>query len=153
LKKAQLQIKESVLVIFVFTFLFLFGLILFYQYTAQNIEDSVNEYEEGKFRQLIAYIPSMAELKCSRFNVEEECIDVMKLKAFMEISDEYKDEFGNKNITIREVFLEKESWEIYNNLPVGYSDGDVLRISTPVSLYYPDKKEYGVGVLEIEWYI
>lgn len=152
MRKGQLQIKESVLVIFVFTFLFIFGLILFYQYTAQNIEDSVNEYEEGKFRQLIAYIPSMAELKCSRFNVEEECIDVMKMEAFMEISNEYRDEFGNKNITIREVFLEKDSWEIYSNIPFD-RNGDVLKISTPVSLYYPDKKEYGVGVLEIRWYV
>jgi len=150
LKKAQLQIKESILVLFVVMFILLFGMMLFFRYTSASIEKDMTDYKEAKFKQLISYIPSMAELKCSRFNVEDECIDVMKMEAFAHLSDDYKADFGDKKIIVKEVFPDEKSWEIYNNVP---SDLDGLSIiSTPVSLYYADTGEYAVGVLVVEWY-
>ncbi len=148
LKKGQLQIQETIIVIFVFTVIFVIGLMFFYRYTVNSIEQDIERHKEANFRQLIGYIPSMPELKCSRFYVEEECIDVAKMNAFKFISGDY--DFGEIKLNVKEVYLTGNEWQIYDGSPMDYEN--VLVISSPISLYYPDTGKYGVGVLEISKY-
>jgi hypothetical protein len=128
----------------------LIGFVFFNKYTLAGIENSRLKYDNFKFRQMISTLPSLAELKCSELGVERECIDVAKIGGFYKNSDIYFNEFGYKEITVKEVFLEEKTWEIYSKELNNYQSE--LIVSSPVSLYYPDKKLYGIGVLEIKWY-
>ena len=105
----------------------------------------------------------MAEFQCSSYNQEKHCIDASKLIAFKEVSNDYFSVFGYKNITISEVYPfsnEKECGK-GNHLDCGIynlyykkklSFKNKLIISSPVSLYYPDRDEYRIGKLIVEWY-
>ena len=150
MKKGQVQMQETILVVFIVVILIILGLIFFYRFTLSGIESESFNYEEVRFRQLISFVPGMSELKCSKLSIEEECIDVSKATVFNRYSESYFKQFGYKNITIKEVLIDQKTYGIYLREPKQYKS--VEKISSLVSLYYPEKKEYGIGILTIEWY-
>ena len=159
-KKAQIQIQETILVIFVFTVMLIVGLIVFYRYTAESIKNENIQHELDKFYNLIGIIPNKPEIKCSYLAEEKECIDAFKLLAY---GTKEKD-LGFMNITLfvaypldtrlKECKNTVENCNIYNiysEIPESYTT--VYRTSTPVSLYYPLVDNYKVGKLVLEYYL
>ena len=99
LKKGQIQIQETTMVIFIFTIIFGLGLILFYNFSLNSIEESDMRYQENKFKQLIDVIPNLPELRLSEMGIESEaCIDLIKAQVFKEMQNEYN--LGFKKIEI-----------------------------------------------------
>lgn len=162
--KGQLQIQESIVISLFVLIIVLIGFLFFYKYTLASIEKQNFEYEYGKFNDLLVTIPHMNELQCSFLQKEEECVDILKLISFKEISTEYSSFFGTKKIFIERVYPLQNSREcsyanldecgkfiLYSKIPKKYSNK--LIVSSPLSLYDPRTKEYSVGRLVIEWYL
>jgi len=146
LKRGQLQIQESIIVIFIIIVLFLMGFILFYRFTVLDIQNQIDKHDTFEFRQLINVIPNMAELKCSELGVNDDCIDILKLQGYIRLGVA---DFEDKKIILQNLQT-LEAWELYDDEPRRYDS--VLRISSPVSLFYPLEEKHYYGVLIIEWY-
>jgi len=144
-KKAQIGIQETILVIFVFFIILILGMVLFFRFIICSSEAEIAEYNDFQFKQLIDVIPNMPELKYSRFGIEDVwCIDLLKARAFSEISDRY--DFGNKRITI-------DSGDIivlYNN-PT--NRGEIRKVNSPICLYDPRIGKFGLANLIVEWWV
>ncbi|MBU1245712.1 MAG: hypothetical protein KKH88_00750 [Nanoarchaeota archaeon] len=146
MKRGQLQIQESIIVIFIIIVLFLMGFILFYRFTVLDIQNQIDKHDTFEFRQLINVIPNMAELKCSELGVNDDCIDILKLQGYIRLGVA---DFEDKKIILQNLQT-LEAWELYDDEPRRYDS--VLRISSPVSLFYPLEEKHYYGVLIIEWY-
>ncbi|MFH1839903.1 MAG: hypothetical protein ABH849_02025 [Nanoarchaeota archaeon] len=146
MKKGQLQIQESIIVIFIIIVLFLMGFILFYRFTVLDIQNQIDKHDTFEFRQLINVIPNMAELKCSELGVNDDCIDILKLQGYIRLGVA---DFEDKKIILQNLQT-LEAWELYDDEPGRYDS--ILKISSPVSLFYPLEEKHYYGVLIIEWY-
>src|SRR3989338_5677999 len=118
-RKGQLQIQETILVLFIFIVILVLGMVFFYRFSLQGLEENKLDNERLKFNTMLSTVPEMAEITCSIYSQEVNCIDVYKLLAF-------------KNI--------------YYNKPKEVKTTLVLR--SPVSLYYIDKYGIGEIVME-----
>ena len=167
MKKGQLQIHETILVLFIFIVLLVIGMIFFYRYNAQSLRDSVFEIELSRFNAMLSTFPQSPEIRCSFLGQDASCVDSYKLISFKNlIEDEkshYRIKYGFKNITFYSLYPEKSPakcdlnqvrdcgvWNLYLEKPKNYRQ--TLVIETPVSLYFPDKDNYGIGKMVIEWY-
>lgn len=148
--KGQINITQTIFIVLILIILVAIGLIFFFEYEKAGIEENTKEYEFSKFQQLVHVIPSMPEFQCSRFGVVDDCMDFIKIKGFSLVSDEYVDFFGKKKIIVTEVLLSKINVTLYDNEPDEFFSEKI--VTSLVSLYYPNSKEYGVGELEIRWY-
>jgi len=138
LKKGQLQIQETAIVIFIVTVIIAIGLIVFYRYTVDDIKDDNARYVDEKAKGLIEVLPNLPELKVSEMGIEADwCID--EKKAFVFNNGFY--DFGRKRIKIDEITL-------YDNL-----DGlvETRKFSSPVCLFDPIIEKKEMAKLVIEW--
>ncbi len=139
MKRGQMQIQESILVIFIFFVILMIVLVMFFQFQKKSILNDIEEYQEMEFKQLIDVIPNMAELKYSKLGIEKGCIDYLKAKAFRGMNYD----FGNKMIVLK-----------YNGDLVLYDhgEGDLRKVSSPVCVYDARSKKFYFGELEVGWY-
>ncbi len=145
MKKGQIQIQETTLVIFIFTIIVGLGLILFYQFSLNNIEDLDMQYQENKFKQLIDVVPNLPELRLSELGVESEaCIDLIKAQVFREMQDEY--ELGFKKIEI----LGSNPVVVYEKRRAADS---IRKYSSPICVYDSFSDRFEMAKLEVEWYV
>ena len=89
--KGQMQMNETIIVIFLVSLMLLLGFIFYVKWENANLEKAKFNYEREGFELLIGKIPAMAELQCSSYRQERECMDISKLIAFKEVSDDYFD--------------------------------------------------------------
>lgn len=168
-KRGQLQIQETILAIFIFIVLIMFGLVFFYRVQSASITGDFNEFQKEKLSVDFITLGDLPEFSCSKAGIKESCIDTGKLIVFVgmnstkETRDYYFDRFGYKTITISEVYPTNNSircstskltdcgvWVVYDKKPNKVTS-KIVR-DTPVSLYLPDKDEYGIGILVVEAY-
>ncbi len=143
-KKAQLGIQETVLVMFVFFIILMIAMILFFNFNMRSIRNDIESYEEFKFKQLIDVVPNMPEIKYSRLGVEDTwCIDLLKARAFSQISSKY--DFGYKRLTIQS----SNDILLYNNPS---RTGEIRKVTSPVCLYDPRSDKFSLANLEVEWW-
>jgi hypothetical protein len=143
-KKGQIGIQETMLVIFVFFIILIIGMILFFRFSISSSEAEIEEYNDFKFKQLIDVVPNMPEIKYSRFGIEDVwCIDLLKARAFSEISDRY--DFGFKRITINS----SETIILYDNPS---RRGEIRKVNSPVCLYDSRVGRFGLANLIVEWW-
>jgi len=76
------------------------------------------------------------------------------LDSFKEVINEneiyYIERFGTISIRIKEIYPEKEEWEIYNKKKEEYKRA--LPIIVPVKLYDPITKDISFGLINITYY-
>ena len=143
-RKGQIGIQETMLVIFIFFIILIIGMILFFRFSITSAEAEIEEYNEFKFKQLIDVVPNMPELKYSRFGIEDVwCIDLLKARAFSEISERY--DFGFKRITINS----SETIILYDNPS---RRGEIRKVNSPVCLYDSRVGRFGLANLIVEWW-
>lgn len=151
MKKAQIQLQESIFVLVIFVILVLISLIVFFKFIDISITTDTTNYLDTKFYSLTNTIPAMPELRCSNLGIDQECIDLDKLKAFQGFSKEYTNVFGQKNITLIMIYPGNEnSYPIYVNKP--RSVKNTRLISTYVSIYDSGQDKYKIGKLIVEEY-
>ena len=151
MKRGQLQIQESMLVVMVFLILLILGLILFYRFTIQTIRSDIESYNDFKFTRLTETIPSMQEFRCSNLGNSEECLDLEKIKAFNDLNLDYFEYFGYANITILVVYPRAGEYvQVYYQKPTKINS--IRKVSTPVSIYNAKEDRFEVGKLVVEAY-
>ena len=146
MKKGQLQIHETILVLFIFIVLLVIGMIFFYRYNAQSLRDSVFEIELSRFNAMLSTFPQSPEIRCSFLGQDSSCVDSYKLIGFKDLieSDKsyYRAKYGFKNITFYMLYPKKNSeecsssnikdcgvWTLYLEKPKNYRQ--TLIIETP----------------------
>lgn len=150
MKKAQIQIQESIFVLVIFTVLLLIGLVMFYRFTLAGINADINRYEFSKFQLLIQVIPAMNEFRCSSLGQEFECVDLEKVKAFYVLKKDYSREFGNRKITL-EIIYPNEG-KVYDMYLGKQTSKSISKISNLVSVYDAFDNKYKIGKLIVEGY-
>ena len=133
------------IVVFFVVVLLLILFIGFVEYNSYSIKKQAFKLEFSGIEHLLGIVPVLPEFACSKFGVVEDCMDTSK---FNELDVDY---FGrNLVIEVEEILLIGDIWVLYNSTSGDYDE--VYKVSTFVSLYYPEDKYYGVGVLKLEWY-
>ena len=168
--KGQIQINETLLVLFALVLLIIVGIFVYYRFSLANVEHITDELTEQEASVLLASVSHLPELRCSHVN----CIDTSKLLPFQTLARGdrayYSRLFGAKRIMIEQTYPAPDTehpctitaynqliypancqhWIIYDQPPT--SPHDLKKISTPITLYYPETDSYGVGKLEIGIY-
>lgn len=143
-KKGQIGMQETILVLFVFFIILMIGIILFFQFNMKSTHSEIEEYEDFRFKQLIDIVPNLPELKYSRLGIEDVwCIDLLKARAFSEISDAY--DFGFKRIIIHS----GNQIILYDNPS---NQGEMRKVTSPVCLYDPRNDKFYLADLEVDWW-
>ncbi len=164
-KKAQMQILETIFVLIVVFLILGVGLYYFYDAYFKDIREGGEKIETTAGSVLLSLIPSMPEIRCSTGLNDEECVDVLKLFAFVQYLENRKTEyaplFAGKTIRIIQAYPKTESGECTAekisqlafpencNTFTLYADGGKRIVSVPVSLYYPEKDAHYIGKLEV----
>lgn len=169
-KKGQLQIQETILAVFIFIVLIMFGLIFFYKVQSASIKQDFDKFQRERLEMDFITLGDLPEFSCSKAGIKESCIDTSKLIVFSELSSKgglkqyYFERFGYKNITIYQVYPARSSnnicdsgilancgiWEVYVKKSTKSNGKDVY--TTPVSLYFPERDDYGIGLMVVEVY-
>ena len=85
MKKAQVNMAETVIVIFIFVVLLGLFLIYYTQFRSEGIEQEAKESKTASSTALLSVLSSVPEIKCSEKAKEEQCIDTLKVLALNSI--------------------------------------------------------------------
>lgn len=155
---------ETIMIIVVFMVVLIVGLAFFFKFSMSSLEETGEDICMVSNTVLLSSITSMPEVECSVNGKTQDCIDTTKLVVF-DPAREYGSYFSticNQRVYFEDVYPVKGEEEVECtqgtypdcNLYSFYdSDPDALpgiKISTPVSLYYPLTEEYTVGKLVVE---
>jgi len=154
MKKGEIQMQETILVLFIFFIILVMGLIFFYRYNLSSIENYKVELIENEQYLLLSTLPNY--LGYSYLGNNENAIDTSKLLN-LNLS------LGFKKITIEVVYPEVNDIEcnynsypgckqfiVYDKAPINIRNNIIKSI--PVSLYYPLEDKYRSGLLIVEAY-
>ncbi len=159
MKKAQIRMFETIAVLFIFILLIGFGLVFYSRMHSQGMFDRREERYEKHAIEVAQAAVSLPELKCSSYNtVVSDCIDYLKAEAFIEAvsqnpglkNEYYFDLFGYSRIEFREIFPGGSVFVIYDFVPEDIVSRSTF--NTPMSLYYPSRRTYSLGMFTVEVY-
>jgi len=159
MKKSQMQMNETILVLFIFFMIIVFGLIFYSRIQNVVFERQKKALENLEVIEVSKLLKSLPELSCSTDNVlEDNCYNIIKIETFKNVLKDKKDYFSNTplyntNITVYQYdpFNNKwtNTWQIYDN-PL--ENADQRKAYVPLSLYDPMTKTNSFGILIITLY-
>ena len=173
MKKAQVNMAETVIVIFIFVVLLGLFLIYYTQFRSEGIEQEAKESKTASSTALLSVLSSVPEIKCSEKAKEEQCIDTLKVLALNSIIAQninyYRSVFGTRDISLEILYPISEqkaecNQQSYKNInyPSNCNEYIIFSsitktankniISTPVSIYFPETDTFGIGKLKIITY-
>ncbi len=141
MKKGQIEMSITVLVLAVFFVLLFIGLIFYFRFSFESFKESQDKILGERYNVYLSYIINLPELKCSYMGVEKECLDVSRMK---QLRDPYYQRVfsGVTKIYVQDITKDKETVLYLYDWTGG---GEVY--STPISLYYPENDKYTIGKL------
>ena len=166
-KRGQIQIQETILVIFIFTIIIIVGMSVFFRIQENSIKQEYRDFKIKQKSNFILTLPGSSDFVYTKNGLKADAIDVTKLFALKELvtrkPQTYFTKYGYLNITIYEVYPERKTkeckdvndlgecgvWNIYSKIP---EQGRPIIKRTPVSIYYPNTREYSIGVMVIGMY-
>jgi hypothetical protein len=153
MKKAQVQIFETIVVIFIFFILVFIGLIFYGRIAKSDIEKQDNEIAQLRSIAIAQKVMSMPELQCSDNGVaKENCIDMLKLDSAKNVMKGneiyYYDllEFSEVNITT--IYPNEQKWTVYSRNPGNFRNKFTTNV--PVAIYDPVAKKSAFGIITIQ---
>lgn len=157
-RKAQIQIGETVAVLFVFFILVILVIIFYVKVLKGNIQSEIQESSQLKSVGIAQRAMFLPELQCSEDNViKDNCIDRIKLEnagTLMQGNEVYYyDLFEFSSIIISEIKLDGtivEISNIYTKTLDNFKNKFVTNV--PISLYNATAKRNSFGILTIETY-
>ena len=168
--KGQVEMNETILVVFIISIILILLIFVYYRYTISSIESSSSSLSEQEALVQLSFLTKYPELRCENDN----CIDMLKAVSFKQVYQKNKDyylrTFGNKKITIEQVYPQPTSEDectsqkfnqvdypnnckfliIYEEVPPTYTSKQITSI--PISIFYPEIEESRLGRLNIEVY-
>jgi len=158
LRKAQIKMFETVMVLVIFFFLLAFGLVFYARYHSFSVTEKINQNFELRAIEIAQSVSFMPELQCSNFDgVREDCVDRLKLEAFRELlnrdevlrNEYYYDLLGQSRISFKQVYPESSYEIVIYDRP---GTGTKSSFNIPILLYDPIEHEYNTGVMTVEVY-
>ncbi len=168
--KGQVHLHETFLVLFIIIILLFMGLFLYSKFFVQSLQTRAATLSERDATVLLTKLTSLAELRCS----DKPCLDTSKFLPFQALALQrrayYTPLLGTLRITVEELYPEPltdavctkalylqptypgscSRWILYNQQPTTLIS--TQKLSTIVSLYYPETGLYTLGRLQIEVY-
>ena len=169
MKKGQLHMGESVMVVVIFVVILIMGMVFYFNFKSKDIDNTRQEINLESAEGLLSILSSIAEVKCSDKLIERDCVDSSKLLAMDGIVNKYRDRysklFGSKKIVVEILYPKSEvskkcTQKEYNLVDYPnncnefviyepFSGGSDKSVSVPVSIYFPHSDSYGVGRLRV----
>jgi hypothetical protein len=149
LKKSQMQMMETVMILIVFFFILVIGLVFYANVQIGAAKDDLKKYNELKAIGNMQKLLFLPELQCVGGDEGFTCIDVLKLKALADVMANgtnriyYSEELGKSLVVVNEVYPGNDSFVLYNNTVKGTAS------FIPVSLKYPIDGTYHMGLITI----
>ena len=159
MKKAQIQMFETVGVLVIFFFLLVAGALFYFSIQKSSLQKELSAQAQLKSLKSAERAVLLPELDCSFVSVQREnCFDMLKLSALQDmiakdprLIQEYHDSFGDIELSVREVYPETGfNLTVYRSLPEQY--GKILKSQIPVLLYDPVSRNSSFGVMEVTVY-
>jgi len=168
MKKGQLQINETIIIVFVFVIIILAGLMVFYRFTMAGIKTDSDNNQIMRYKAMAATFSEIPEIKCSMQGLSESCVDSYKMIIFGKLTELNKDyyisRFGFKEISLKLVYPQQingtcsitninncGAWNLYSHVPNKYDKK--LIVTTPTLVYFPEKDDYGIAMVSIANYV
>ena|SRR3989344_2886381 len=143
-KKGQFQINETIVVLFLFTIIVFIGLVAFFRYTNNAIENDFREYETERFETLF-YTSIDSAIRCQDRSV---CVDGIKLLFFepkgysLKLTQAYPEPTSL-------VLCTEKNYPDCNSYALGNERPEGRRLSTPVLLHDPVTDRYLAYTMEV----
>jgi hypothetical protein len=167
MKKAQVQLGETIFIIIFILLIIIFAIVFFSGAEKEELQKQQSKYAELSTVSLAQYASSLSELSCSKKGVEDlSCYDLRKLKAFaLLLNDEtkidltreyYFTQFGNAKIEVQQIYPSYDHILLYENRI--YPDTNELMqedgkpVLVPLTLYDSVMRKNNFGVLIITKY-
>lgn len=155
-KKAQIQMAETIAVLFVFFILVVIGFMFYVKVIKGNIELEKEELSQLKsigIAQRVMYLP---EVQCSEDNIIiDNCIDILKLDSAQKLMTEneiyYYDILEFSDISVVQIYPNSAKWNIYSRKTNDFKSK--FSTNVPISLYNPNTRKHGFGILTIETFV
>ena len=155
MKKGELQIQETILVLFIFFIILSMVLVVVYRYTNSSINNAREDLMNSEVFSLLVTLPN--HFSYSYLGNDYNAVDTSRL---FDLDLSY---LNYKKITIEQVYPLGNGVECdVNNYPncgkfvlynkQGRALKNVIIKDVPVSLYYPLTDEYKAGRLVVEYY-
>jgi len=160
-KRAQIQMTETIGIIIVFSILIIMALLFFTRIQTNSVEQQRTLISGEKAVSISFSALFLPELECTKAGSDDikDCIDVLKADAATEViaanPEYYFKLFGYSTIVIQEIYPtpnEKILYERTRNGQPPTEDTQKARTPIPVSLYNPVTGTYAFGVLTIDSY-
>lgn len=153
MKKAQIQIGETIAVLFVFFILIIVGFIFYVKVIKSNLEIEKEELSQLRSIGIAQRVMFLPEIQCSEDNIIiDNCIDVLKLDSAQSIMKEnelyYYDLLEFSDINIIQIYPNSSRWNLYSRKTEDFRSRFVTNV--PISLYNPVARKHGFGILTIE---
>ena len=158
MKKAQVQMGETIVVIFILMILIMFGLVILYQFQAGSARVTKQQFGSFKTIELTQIVTNMPELQCSFIEVTDvNCMDEVKAAALSNLLQNpedpaffyYRENLGTSKIEIDAIYPSVKKIVIYDNSK-GYRNAEPTFI--PITLYDPAQKVFSFALLQATRY-
>ena len=79
MKKGQIQMQETIIVLFIFILILISGLVFFYRYSIGAIDDARLEYDQNRVSTLLSTLPNHPSLSLNELGDAKPSLDAVKL--------------------------------------------------------------------------
>ena len=160
-KKAQVQMTETIGIIIVFSIIIILALLFFTRIQTNSAEQQKILVSGEKAVSISFSALFLPELECTKGGSDDikDCIDTLKADAAAEVitahPEYYFKLFGYSSIIIQEIYPNPQERILYEKTRDGQpptEETQKARTPIPVSLYDPVTGTYAFGVLTIDSY-
>ncbi|MBD3209341.1 hypothetical protein GF367_02895 [Candidatus Woesearchaeota archaeon] len=157
LRRGQLQIGESMIVIILILIIGVFALVFFANMTKAKYQVRLGQYEDLNAVETAHIVNSLYELRCAKTGATEVCVDKHKALAFAQlqqdepelVNDYYFDLFRYSRIELQEIYPEGHNYTLYE--VNASSQGQVVKaLVMPVAIYNNSAGTNSFGILSVE---
>jgi len=161
MKRAQIQMGESIFIVIIVILIIVFGIIFFSGVEEDSIREKQTKFEELSTIQLAQIASALTEIQCSTLEVQDlSCVEIQRMEAFQRLLTDdtsiaweyYFTQLGNAEIKVVEIYSsgeEGQEWILYYNdlgVDVPYSAKPVIM---PVTISNALTRSNSFGVLYI----
>lgn len=154
MKKAQIQIYETITVLFIFFLLVGMGFIFYAKVFKGNVDVETYESSQKKSITIAQRVMFLPELQCTEDNIiKDNCIDLLKLEAAQKVMKQneiyYYDLLEYSTVNISQIYpANPVITNLYTRSTQDFKNSFVTFI--PILLFDPRAKSNSFGILAIE---
>jgi len=147
---------ETIAVLFVFFILVTVGFIFYVKVIKGNIDLEKEELSQLKSIGIAQRVMFLPEVQCSEDNIIiDNCVDILKIEYAKLLMREnevyYYDALEFSDISIAQIYPNGTVWNVYSRKTDEFSGK--FSTNVPISLYNPNTRKHGFGVLTIDTFV